>query len=60
MTPPDLENLCREAALNALRRSISAAQVAMADFRTVLATLRPSLTAAMLAGYEQYAARAAK
>lgn len=32
----------------------------MADFRTVLATLRPSLTAAMLAGYEQYAARAAK
>ena len=49
----DLENMCREAALEALRKSIAATTVNDAHFETALLSSRPSLTPEVLAKYTE-------
>ena len=56
-TGADLEDLSRRAGLNALRRSLDAEQVTMADFEAALADTRASVTPEMERDYEQMAAR---
>jgi AAA family ATPase, CDC48 subfamily len=51
----DLESLCREAALAALRRDTNAKYVSWADFQEALKIVRPSITPAMLKEYERVA-----
>ncbi len=51
----DLESLCREAALSALRRDTNAKYVSWADFQEALKLVRPSITPAMLKEYERVA-----
>ncbi len=51
----DLESLCREAALAALRRDTNAKYVSWADFQEALKLVRPSITPAMLKEYERVA-----
>jgi transitional endoplasmic reticulum ATPase len=48
----DLENVCREAALNALREDIDIGTVAARHFQTALAVVPPSLTVSQLAEYD--------
>ncbi len=50
----DLENLCREAALIALRRDISSPCVTPPDMAAALAAVRPSLTAAGISWFEDF------
>ncbi|GLU24665.1 hypothetical protein SLE2022_405730 [Rubroshorea leprosula] len=56
-TGADLEDLARRAGLTALRRSIDAPHVTMADFEAGLDDMRASVTAEMERDYEQMAAR---
>ena len=49
----DLENMCREAALEALRKSIDAVTVNDAHFEAALLCSRPSLTPDVLAQYAE-------
>ncbi|KAI8328487.1 P-loop containing nucleoside triphosphate hydrolase protein [Chlamydoabsidia padenii] len=51
-TGADLQNVCREAAMMALRRDPYTQQVNMTDFEESLATIPPSITEAMLASYK--------
>jgi len=43
-TGADLENVCREAGMTAIRRSIDAKEVAEKDFDAALSTIKPSVT----------------
>ncbi len=49
----DLESLCREAGLAALRRSPDAEQVTWADFQEALKLVKPSINPQMLKEYEK-------
>ncbi|MEM0381667.1 MAG: CDC48 family AAA ATPase [Nitrososphaerota archaeon] len=49
----DLESLCREAAMSALRRDRDVQQVSWNDFQDALKTVKPSVTPTMLKEYEK-------
>jgi len=51
----DIEAVCREAGMNALRRDINAKVVTMADFEKALEKVGPSLTEDMIKWYENFA-----
>jgi transitional endoplasmic reticulum ATPase len=51
-TGADIENLCREAGLAALRKSKTATKVTMEHFETALANVRPSTTPDTVKFYE--------
>jgi len=50
----DLETVCREAAMNALRKDINAKKVAREDFEEALEKVGPSLTPEMVKWYEEF------
>ncbi|MCX8150666.1 MAG: CDC48 family AAA ATPase [Candidatus Bathyarchaeota archaeon] len=50
----DLENLCREAAMHALRRDINASEVSMKDFQDALKEVGPSVTPDMEKWYKSF------
>lgn len=50
----DLENLCREAAMHALRRDIKASEVSMKDFQDALKEVGPSVTPDMEKWYKSF------
>jgi transitional endoplasmic reticulum ATPase len=50
----DLENICREAAIHALRRDISATQVTMADFQDAIKEVGPSVSPDMEKWYKNF------
>ncbi|MGF3522552.1 MAG: CDC48 family AAA ATPase [Candidatus Bathyarchaeia archaeon] len=50
----DLENLCREAAMHALRRDIKATEVSMKDFQDALKEVGPSVTPDMEKWYKSF------
>jgi len=50
----DIEALCREAALNVLRRDIKAKEVSLADFREAMKKIGPSILADMEAWYKGF------
>ncbi|KAI8092750.1 P-loop containing nucleoside triphosphate hydrolase protein [Halteromyces radiatus] len=52
-TGADLQNVCREAAMMALRRNPDTQYVTMSDFEESLATIPPSITTSMLTSYNQ-------
>ncbi len=49
----DLENLCREAALQAMRRDINSEIVTFNDFENALKTIKPSISPSMIKEYER-------
>ncbi|MEN2974039.1 MAG: CDC48 family AAA ATPase [Candidatus Caldarchaeales archaeon] len=49
----DLESVCREAALSALRKNIEAEYVSKEDFEEALRTVKPSLSPQMIREYER-------
>ena len=51
----DLETVCREAAMNALRKDINAKHVTKEDFEEALKKVGPSLTPEMVKWYEEIA-----
>jgi len=53
----DIEAVCREAAMNALRRDINAKQVTWADFEAALKKVGPSITPEMERWYKEFAQR---
>jgi transitional endoplasmic reticulum ATPase len=56
----DLEALCREAAMNALRENIKAKEVKMKHFEEALKKLTPSLTKEMIEYYQKFTERRRK
>ncbi|MHC1586798.1 MAG: AAA family ATPase, partial [Candidatus Hecatellaceae archaeon] len=52
----DIEAVCREAGLTALRKNINAREVTMEDFREALAHIGPSITPEMEKFYESFGA----
>ncbi|RLI31179.1 AAA family ATPase, partial [Candidatus Bathyarchaeota archaeon] len=56
----DIEAVCREAAMNALRRDMNAASVTMADFEAALETIGPSITPDVDKWYKSFAQRVKK
>ena len=53
----DIEAVCREAAMNALRRDINAKQVTWADFEAALKKVGPSITPEVERWYKAFAER---
>jgi len=53
----DVEGLCREAGLNALRRDMDASEVTLGDFREALDKIKPSITADMDTWYQNFSKR---
>ena len=53
----DIEAVCREAAMNALRRDINAKKVTWADFEEALKRVGPSITPEMERWYREFAQR---
>ena len=51
----DIEAVCREAGLNALRKDIKAKQVTKKDFELALKKIKPSITPQMIKFYERVA-----
>jgi transitional endoplasmic reticulum ATPase len=51
----DIESLCREAAINALRRDIEAKEVTPEDFKKVLEKTGPTITPEMESWYQTIA-----
>jgi len=56
----DVEALCREAAMNALRESIDAKEVTRKDFDKAMGTVRPSINPKMEEFYTQFNERSRK
>jgi transitional endoplasmic reticulum ATPase len=56
----DLEALCREAAMNALRENIKAKEVKMKHFEEAMKKITPSLTKEMIEYYQKFAERRKK
>jgi len=56
----DVEALCREAAMNALRDSIDAKEVTRKDFDDAMETIRPSINEKMEDYYSQFSERSRK
>jgi transitional endoplasmic reticulum ATPase len=50
----DLENICREAAMHALRQDINASEVTMKDFQDALKEVGPSVTPDMEKWYKNF------
>ncbi len=50
----DIEAVCREAALNALRRDINSKKVALADFQKALEKIGPTISPDMEAWYKSF------
>ncbi len=50
----DIESLCREAAMHALRRDVSAQQVTMKDFQEAMKEMGPSITPDMEKWYKSF------
>ena len=50
----DIEALCREAAMHALRRDVNAKEVTMVDFQEAMKTLGPSITPDMEKWYKSF------
>jgi transitional endoplasmic reticulum ATPase len=50
----DLENLCREAAMHALRRDVNAGEVTMKDFQDAIKEVGPSVTPDMEKWYKSF------
>src|SRR4030043_699180 len=50
----DIESLCREAAMHALRKDISAREVTMKDFQDAIKEVGPSVTQDMEKGYKSF------
>jgi transitional endoplasmic reticulum ATPase len=53
----DVEGLCREAALNALRRDMDANEVTLGDFREAMDKIKPSITSDMDTWYQNFSKR---
>jgi len=53
----DVEAVCREAAMNALRRDIDSKEVTLQDFKEAMAKIRPSITSDMDAWYQGFGKR---
>jgi len=53
----DVEALCREAALNALRRDMDANEVTLGDFREAMDKIKPSITSDMDTWYQNFSKR---
>jgi transitional endoplasmic reticulum ATPase len=56
----DIEAVCREAAMNALRENINAKEIKMKHFEQALEKVKPSLTKEIIEYYEQFAERQKK
>jgi len=56
----DIEGVCREAAMNALRRDFNAKEVSWVDFEEALRTIGPSITPDMENWYKSFAQRLRK
>jgi transitional endoplasmic reticulum ATPase len=56
----DVEAVCREAALNALRRNTEAKEVSADDFTAAMENIRPSITPDMEAWYQSFTKRIRK
>ncbi len=56
----DIEAVCREAAMNALRRDIKAEEVTWADFEAALKKVGPSITPDVEKWYKEFAQRSRK
>jgi transitional endoplasmic reticulum ATPase len=56
----DVEALCREAAMNALRDSIDSKEVTRKDFDKAMETVKPSINEKMEEYYEQFSERSRK
>ncbi len=56
----DVEALCREAALNALRKDINAREVTLRDFKDSMTNVKPSITPDMSAWYQSIMKRVTK
>jgi transitional endoplasmic reticulum ATPase len=50
----DIESLCREAAMHALRRDVNSAEVVMKDFLDALKEMGPSITPDMEKWYKSF------
>ena len=50
----DIESLCREAAMHALRRDVNVSQVTMKDFQDALKEMGPSITPDMEKWYKSF------
>ncbi len=50
----DIESLCREAAMHALRRDVNVSQVAMKDFQDAMKEMGPSITPDMEKWYKSF------
>jgi len=53
----DVEAVCREAAMNALRRDIDSKQVTLQDFKEAMVKIKPSITSDMDAWYQGFGKR---
>ena len=53
----DIENICREAGLNALRKSFAAKEVTKNDFEEAMKKVKPSITPDLLKFYERMTER---
>ena len=53
----DIEAICREAAMNALRRDQTTNEVTLFDFKESIAKIKPSLTADMNSWYQNFTKR---
>jgi len=54
-TGADIENVCREAGMSAIRRSVDSKEVTKADFDEALATVKPSITKAYVEKIKKFA-----
>ena len=50
----DIESLCREAAMHALRKNVNSAEVTMKDFQDALKEMGPSITPDMEKWYKSF------
>jgi len=53
----DVEALCREAAMNALREDVNADEVTLRDFKEAMDKIKPSITADMDTWYQSFSKR---
>jgi len=53
----DVEAVCREAAMNSLRRDIDSKEVTLQDFKEAMAKIKPSITSDMDAWYQGFGKR---
>ncbi|MEM2137684.1 MAG: CDC48 family AAA ATPase [Candidatus Anstonellaceae archaeon] len=54
-TGADLENVCREAGMSAIRRGVDTKEVSKADFEAALETVKPSVTKAYVEKIKKFA-----